>query len=75
MIAVVLLGLVLVFPFWRILLQWQTSPGALSIAGMYLLIFGAAFLSGGLVLNYTLFFLCGATISAQARAADGYLII
>ncbi|MGO6985026.1 hypothetical protein [Rhizobium leguminosarum] len=75
MIAVVLLGLVLVFPFWRILLQWQTSPGALSIAGMYLLIFGAAFLSGGLVLNYTLFFLCGATISAQARAADGHLII
>jgi hypothetical protein len=32
---------------------------------MYLLVFGAAFLSGGIALNYTLFFLCGAALSPQ----------
>lgn len=68
LIAVILLGLVLVLPFWRILKGWETSASALSIAGMYLLIFGAAFLSGGIALNYPLFFLAGAALSAQARA-------
>lgn len=67
-IAVLLLGLVLVFPLWRVLKDQETSDGAMSIGGMYLLVFGAAFLSGGIVLNYTLFFLCGAALSAQARA-------
>ncbi|EJJ28065.1 hypothetical protein [Rhizobium sp. CF142] len=65
-IAVLLLGVVLAFPIWRNLSESATSAGALSIAGMYLLVFGAAFLSGGIALNYALFFLCGASISAQA---------
>ncbi len=65
-IAVLLLGVVLVFPFWRILSEWETSASSLAIAGMYLLIFGAAFFSGGIALNYTLFFLAGAALSAQS---------
>jgi O-antigen ligase len=64
-IAIGLLGAVLTFPFWRILREGKPSAVRLSIAGMYLLVFGAAFLSGGIALNYTLFFLCGAALSPQ----------
>ncbi|MDR9808756.1 O-antigen ligase family protein [Rhizobium hidalgonense] len=66
-IAVALLGVVFTIPFWRILRERQPPAGGLSITGMYLLVFGAAFLSGGIVLNYTLFFFCGAALSAQKR--------
>ncbi|MBB3659773.1 uncharacterized membrane protein YidH (DUF202 family) [Rhizobium sp. BK650] len=64
-VAVLLLGLVLLFPFWRSFSEPKCSRGAQSIVGMYLLVFGAAFLSGGIALNYTLFFLAGAASSAQ----------
>lgn len=67
-IAVILLGAVLLFPFWHNLKERTTSGSTLSIGGIYMLLFGAAFFSGGIALNYTLFFMAGASLSAQARA-------
>jgi hypothetical protein len=67
-IAVVLLGTFLILPFWRNLTKKTTAAEALSITGMYMLVFGAAFLSGGIALNYTLFFLYGAALASQAPA-------